>query len=204
MRETGAISGSSTSRWLPLGQSFILKIICLAHHGDGEGSDAPILYSPCWRSEETVFQSSAAPKGFHRPMFLIFLELALRSSYYSKDQLRIAVKVVFVVFISLGCVRRRQVRSSPLWLLRFGDEDPSVLSSVKLPRHLHLNFQPRGLAPSQWLVEPLAIWLAGLCEALDDHICRCCKSMILMDNLVGSFVFFGEGSFQLYFSLVCR
>jgi hypothetical protein len=57
------------------------------------------------------------------------------SSNYTADLLRIAIKVV-CAFLPLGCIHRRQLRSSPMLLPRFSGEDPSVLSSVMLTPYL--------------------------------------------------------------------
>jgi hypothetical protein len=183
--EKAAFLASPSSRWCCLGQNITLMLICLRGRGDGESIDAQFINGPYWRSEKTLVPSFAAPKGFHLPIIIFFLEMALWSSCCTKDQLRIAVKAICAFFISLGCVRRRQVRSSLLSLPRFGDED-SVLSSVKHPKHLQLNFQPRVLVPSQLLVEPLAFWMDRLYEALEELICRFGTSMFSMDTLVGS------------------
>jgi hypothetical protein len=69
------------------------------------------------------------------------------SGSYTKDLLRIAIQVVFA-FWPLGCIRRRQLRSSLMSLPRFSGEDHSVLSSVMLTPYLQLNLQPRWSLPS--------------------------------------------------------
>jgi hypothetical protein len=71
-------------------------------------------------------------------------------------------------------------------LPRFSGEDSSVLSSVVLPPYLQLSLLPRWSLPSRLLVEPLALWLAGLLEAPKDHSYRFISSVFSMDPLVGS------------------
>jgi hypothetical protein len=42
------------------------------------------------------------------------------------DQLKIAILVVFVVFLLLGCICQRRLRSSPMSLPRFSGDDSLV------------------------------------------------------------------------------
>jgi hypothetical protein len=102
------------------------------------------------------------------------------SSSYTADELRIADQVV-LIFLSLGCIRRRQLRSSLMSLPRFSEEDPSVLSSVLLPRYLQLNLIPRWSLPSRLLAEPLALRLARLLAAFEVHSCRFTSSVFSTD-----------------------
>jgi hypothetical protein len=107
------------------------------------------------------------------------------SSNYTEDLLRIAIKVVYA-FLPLGCIRRRQLRSSPMSLPRFNGEDHSVLSSVKLTPYLQLNLRPRWSLPSRLLVEPLALRMERLLEAPEVHSCRFISSVFSTDPLAGS------------------
>jgi hypothetical protein len=107
------------------------------------------------------------------------------SSNYTADLLRIAIKVV-CAFLPLRCIRRRQLRSSPMSLPRFSGEDPLVLSSVMHTPYLQLNLQPRWSLPSRLLVEPLALWMERLLEAPEVHSCRFISSVFSTDPLAGS------------------
>jgi hypothetical protein len=107
------------------------------------------------------------------------------SSSYTADLLRIVIMVV-CAFLPLGCIRRRQLRSSPMSLPRSSGEDPSVLSSVMLTPYLQLNFQPRWSLPSRLLVEPLALRMERLLEAPEVHSCRFISSVFSTDPLAGS------------------
>jgi hypothetical protein len=117
------------------------------------------------------YPSSAAPRK--------------ESSNYTADLLKIAIKVV-CAFLPHGCIRRRQLRSSPMSLPRFSGEDPSVLSSVMLTPYLQLNLQPRWSLPSRLLVEPLALRMERLLEAPEVHSCRFISFVFSTDPLAGS------------------
>jgi hypothetical protein len=107
------------------------------------------------------------------------------SGSYTADLLRIAIQVVFA-FWPLGCIRRRQLRSSLMLLPRFSGEDLLVLSSVMLTPYLQLNLQPRWSLPSRLLVEPLALRMERLLEAPEVHSCRFISSVFSTDPLAGS------------------
>jgi hypothetical protein len=111
------------------------------------------------------------------------------SGSYTADELRIADQVV-LIFLSLGCIRRRQLRSSPMSLSRFSEEEPSVLSSVLLPRYLQLNLKPCWCLPSRLLVEPLALRLARLLEVFEVHGCRFTLSVFSTTPWQAQAVFF--------------
>jgi hypothetical protein len=57
---------------------------------------------------------------------------------YTANQLRVVVQVVFAFFLPIGCICRRQLRSSSISLPRFSGEDSSALSSVVHPPYLQL------------------------------------------------------------------
>jgi hypothetical protein len=73
--------------------------------------------------------------------------------------MRIATQVVFAIFKPLGCIRRRQMRSSPKSLPRFSGEDFLALSSVMRIQYLQLNRQPHFPLPTRLPVEPLVVRL---------------------------------------------
>jgi hypothetical protein len=100
--------------------------------------------------------------------------------------MRIAAPDVFAIFRPLGCSRRRQMRSSPKSLPRFSGEDFLDLSSVMHIRYLQLNHLPCLPLPTRLLVEPLALRLERLCEALEEHSCRIVASVLSTDPLAGS------------------
>jgi hypothetical protein len=107
------------------------------------------------------------------------------SDSYTVEKLRIAIQVVFAFFLPLGCIHRRQLRSSPMSLPRFSREDPSVKLGGTSP-YLHLNYLPRWSLPSRLLVEPPALWLARLLEAPEDHNCRFISCVFSTDPMAGS------------------
>jgi hypothetical protein len=53
-------------------------------------------------------------------------------------------------------------------------------------RNVQLNRLPRLLMPTRLLVEPLALRLVRLCEALEEHSCRIVASVLSTDPLAGS------------------
>jgi hypothetical protein len=53
-------------------------------------------------------------------------------------------------------------------------------------RNVQLNHLPRLSLPTRLLVEPLALRLERLCEALEEHSCRIVASMLSTDPLAGS------------------
>lgn len=99
-----------------------------------------------------------APCEVHQ-IYFFSLDVVIQSGCYNKDQLRIAVQAGFAIFFPLGCVRRRQMRSSSLLLPRFGGEDVLVLDSVTHHQNLQLNLQPHVPHPTRLLVEPLDLRL---------------------------------------------
>jgi hypothetical protein len=99
---------------------------------------------------------------------------------------RIGVQVVFAIFMPLGCIRRRHMRSSPMSLPRFSGEDLLELSSVVRIPNVQLNHLPRLPSPTRLLVELLALRLERLCEAPKDLSCRIVASMLSTDPLIGS------------------
>jgi hypothetical protein len=99
--------------------------------------------------------------------------------------LRIVVQVVLAIFKPLGCIHRRQMRSSPKSLPRFSGEVFLDLSSVMRTRNIQLNCLPRLPMPTRLLVEPLALRLVWLCEALKEHNCRIVVSVLSTNPLAG-------------------
>jgi hypothetical protein len=83
-----------------------------------------------------------------------------------------ADQAVFAFFVPLGCIRRRQMRESPMSLPRFSGEDFFDLSSVMHPLDLQLNPKPQRRLPMRLLVEPLALRLVRLQEAPGEDNCR--------------------------------
>jgi hypothetical protein len=83
-----------------------------------------------------------------------------------------AVHAVFAFFVPLGCIRRRQIRESPMSLPRFNGEEFFDLSSVMHPQDLQLNPKPHRRPPTRLLVEPLALRLVRLQEAPGEDNCR--------------------------------
>jgi hypothetical protein len=83
-----------------------------------------------------------------------------------------AVRTVFAFFVPLGCIRRRQMRESPMSLPRFSGEDFFDLSSMMHPQDLQLNPKPHRRLPTRLLVEPLTLWLVRLQEAPGEDYCR--------------------------------
>jgi hypothetical protein len=92
---------------------------------------------------------------------------------------------VFVFFVSLGCIRQRQLRESLMSLPRFGGEDIFDLSSVIHPQDLQLNPQPHSCLPTRLLVESLALRLVRFQEAPGEDNCRF-LSEVSSDPLAGS------------------
>ena len=88
-------------------------------------------------------------------------------------------------FLLFGTCRRR-VRASLLRFLRFSSREPPDLSSVMDIQDLQLNPSPRRRLPTRLLVEPLALRLARLREALEECNCRYFESEFLPDPLAGS------------------
>ena len=89
------------------------------------------------------------------------------------------------VFLLFG-IRRRWVRASLLWILRFNGQEPPGLSSVMAHLDLQLIPQPQRHLSTRLLVEPLALRLARLREALEECNCRYFESEFLPDPLAGS------------------
>jgi hypothetical protein len=116
--------------------------------------------------------------------------------------LRITDQVV-LVFLLLGCIRQRQLRSSPMLLPRFSEEDSSVFSSMLLHLYLQLNLLPRWSLPSRLLAEPLALRLARQLEALEVHSCRFISYVFSTDPLAGSDCVLHRRSCSCNFSLQC-
>lgn len=69
------------------------------------------------------------------------------SGCYKSDQVQAAVHDVFAIF-TLGLIRRRWVRASSMWFLRFSGEDISDLSSVIHILDLQLNPLPQRRLPT--------------------------------------------------------
>jgi hypothetical protein len=81
--------------------------------------------------------------------------LYMKSSCYTLISCQATGHTVIAFFAPLGCIRRRQMRESPMSLSRFSGEDFFELSSVtRLP------------------VEPLALRLVRFQEALREDNCR--------------------------------
>jgi hypothetical protein len=141
---------------------------------------------------QQLSMDSETPMPALSTLFRRLRSTALRteSGSYTADLLRIAIQVVNAFFSPLGCICRRQMRSSPMSLPRFSGEDSSVLSSVMLPPYLQLKLIPRWSLPSRLLAEPLALRLAGLLEAPEDH-----------SYMFISSVFFDSLFMQLFFSV---
>jgi len=66
----------------------------------------------CWSFKATVLPCQTAPAGLSK--FFPYQVAVFGLSRFTKDLLSIAVQVVFAIFMSLGCVRRRQLRLSLL------------------------------------------------------------------------------------------
>jgi hypothetical protein len=128
--------------------------------------------------------SAAAPRVSH--VYPSSRDAEFVAGFNTEDQVRIDAHFVFAIFMSLECIRRRQMRSSPMSLPRFSDEDPLELSLVMHIQNVQLNHQPRLPSPTRLLVEPLALRLERLCEALEDLSCRIVASVFSMDPLIGS------------------
>jgi hypothetical protein len=94
--------------------------------------------------------------------------LQWQSGCYTIGYLRAAGHSVFAFFAPLGCIRRRQMRESPMSFRRFSDEDFLVLSLVKLPFNLQLSPQPQTCPPTRLLVESLALRLVRFQEAPEE------------------------------------
>jgi hypothetical protein len=78
------------------------------------------------------------------------------------------------------------VRASSMTFLRFSGEDFTDLSSVMHILDLQLNPSPHMRLPTRLLVEPLALRLARLQEALEEYNCRFFESEFSTDPLAGS------------------
>jgi hypothetical protein len=98
--------------------------------------------------------------------------IQLQSGCHMLLPCQVADHAVFAFFVPLGCIRRRQMRESPMSLPRFSGEDPIDLSSVRHPLDLQLNPQPQRRLPTRLLVEPLALRLVRLQEAPGEYNCR--------------------------------
>jgi hypothetical protein len=128
--------------------------------------------------------SATAPRVSH--VYPSSRDAEVVAGFNTEDRVRIDAQFVFAIFMSLECIRRRQMRSSPMSLPRFSDEDLLELSSVMHIQNVQLNHQPRLPSPTRLLVEPLALRLERLCEALGDLSCRIFASVFSMDPLIGS------------------
>ena len=97
-----------------------------------------------------------------------------------------------LVTVHVGCAfllfgtSRRRVRSSLLRFLRFNSQEPTELGSVMDITYLQLNHLPHRRLPTRLLVEPLALRLARLQEALMECDCRFAASEFSSDPLIGS------------------
>jgi hypothetical protein len=100
--------------------------------------------------------------------------------------LQAGVQADYAIFLSLGLIRRGRVRASPMSFPRFSEEDPFVLSSVLRHLDLQLNHQPQMHQPTRLPVEPLALRLVRLPEALEECNCRFLASEFSPDTLAGS------------------
>ena len=81
---------------------------------------------------------------------------------------------------------RRRVRAPLQWILIFNGKEPPGLRSVMVHLYLQLIPQPQRLLPTQLLVEPLALRLVRLQEALEEYNYRCFESEFSTDPLAGS------------------
>jgi hypothetical protein len=112
--------------------------------------------------------------------------LYLKSGCYTLISCQDASYAVFVFFVPLGCIHRRQMRESPMSLPRFSGDDFFDLSSMMLPQDLQLNPKPQSCLPMRLLVEPLALWLVRFQEALGEDNCRFFLSEFSSNRLAGS------------------
>jgi hypothetical protein len=64
------------------------------------------------------------------------VRISLKTGYYSMVYYQAVEHSVFAFFVSLGCIRQRQLRESLMSLPRFGGEDFFDLSSVIRPQEL--------------------------------------------------------------------
>jgi hypothetical protein len=92
----------------------------------------------------------------------------------------------YVIFVPFGLIRRRRVRAPLMPVLRFNGEDPPGLSSVMVHFDLQLIPQPHRHLPTRLLVEPLALRLVRLQEALEEYYRRFFESEFSPDPLAGS------------------
>jgi hypothetical protein len=123
--------------------------------------------------------------------------LQLQSCYHTWISLQVTDHAVLAFFVPLGCIRRRQMRESPMSLPRFSGEDLFELSSVMHPQDVQLNPQPQRRLSTRLLVEPLALRLIRLQEALGEDSCRFFPSEFSSDPLTGSNCFLRHRQYVL-------